>query len=321
MTTLISIIISAYNNRQYLERCIKSAIGQTYQNLEIIIVDDGSTDGSAEICDSFASKDYRIKVIHQKNQGLSVARNTGVKHSTGKYLTFVDGDDFIYPECIEYLNSLIGSTKMSICAQQEISLNGKKINHGKNYRKTTFDTAACFQSMLQEEGFNLSSCGKLYHRNLFKSISFPVGHIHEDVGTTYQLVAQCPQISYGPRALYAYCKNNNSITTKSFSKKKLDLIIFTDKMCDFIDKKYPQLINYTRRRRMQARFSILRQLVVTPNPPKQLLNQTIKYLKDHRAWILKNPNATKRDILAMRLLILGKTSFKYGWQIYSKFRK
>lgn len=337
---LISVIIPVYNVAKVLERCVESVRAQIYPNLEIILIDDGSTDMSGTFCEVFAKKDPRVKVIHQSNQGLSAARNAGLKLATGKWITFVDSDDTIRPDMIDVLHRLCytNRTKMSICGFYEVKQDGA----GQIPAKTTptekvLTTMQCLRAMLCEEGFSMSAWGKLYARELFDLVSFPEHRLYEDVGTTYKLVLQCDEIAVTSAREYNYYQNTDSITQQSFTLRKMDLLDLTDQMCDEIlqwgkkqsgeDQKL--LRNLTKKRRMHARFSILRQIVMLDSNQQNVdatslghaEQNVVKYLRQHKNDIFKNPLATRRDKLAMRSLQLGLPVFKFAWQKYAEKHK
>ena len=313
-TPLITIIIPVYNIKKYLHDCIESILSQTYQNLEIILVDDGSTDGSEKFVDDYAKSDKRIKVVHQKNMGLSGARNTGLKHTTGKYVTFVDSDDRIEPSMIESLfNALTEShADVSICSFKEIYPNGKIKDFSHNYPKQVFTTEQALANMLQENGFMISTTMKLFPTNYFKGIKFPVDKLHEDVGTTYKLIMKAKKIVFIPNEYYVYVHHNNSIINQTFDERKFDLIKLTDQMCDDIDQYYPDLKNVTNERRMRARFSILRQIPLNHLKTKEVIN----YLKGHQEFITNNPKATKTDKFALRLALINPKLFQITYKLF-----
>ena len=324
-TPLISIIIPVYNVRPYLDACFNSLKKQNYPKLEFIIIDDGSTDGSGIFCDNFAKLDPRAKVFHQENRGLSGARNCGLREAKGEYITFLDADDALAPDCIQYLFALISKykTKMSICAIKEITAKNHKKDYGASYIEEPLNTAEALNRMLLEKGFNVSAYAKMYHKNLWQGITFPEGLLHEDLGTTYKLIKKCPQIAYGPKAKYIYKKRGNSISSNGFNMQKLSIIALTDQMCDNLEPDFPYLLNTIRLRRVHARFSVLRQILQVNNPSAEVEKATqeiINYIKSHQKYITKNPVAGKRDKLALRALLLGKNIFKFTWQAYEFFR-
>ena len=317
---LISVIVPIYNIKKYIADCVESIIEQSYENLEIMLVDDGSHDGSEKICDEYAKIDKRIRVIHKENGGLSDARNVGIDLAHGEYVTFVDGDDALENTAVEYLYDLIDKfdADMSICSFSIVKK--KKINVGKKYQEVRLNTDECLEKMLMEEGFNVTAWGKLYPRSFFKNIQFPVGKLHEDVGTTYKLIMQSKVIAYGPNPEYLYYQRKNSIVRSEFKLEKISLIHFTDQMCDEIDSKYPNLKNVTNRRRMRARIAILAR-VLNNKDFSETEAALITYLKKNKDMILKNPKATVQDKIAIRSLLLGKYVFMLFWKGYELFFK
>lgn len=342
---LISIIVPVYNVKSYLPACLDSLKKQTYSNLEILLVDDGSTDNSDTLLKAFASVDKRARVIKKKNGGLSSARNTGLDRAKGKYIFFLDSDDYLENDAIEYLFKLIekSGSLISICSHFEKSQKGDLKNfNNKEYKTEKLSIETALKRMLDEQGFMMSAWGKLYSAKLFEhkrlknfsgelpEIRFPENMLHEDVGTTYKIFLRTLKydkkatIAFGSRPKYVYNIRNSSITNRGFNNKKLELIVQTDKMCDEIDRAFPNLKNTTNLRRMHARFSILRQVIQKTHKTekdKKLENSLVYYIREHASWIWKNPESTKRDKLALASLSCGKTAFKLSWSIYSRFFK
>ena len=321
----ISIIIPVYNVKKYLVACLGSVLAQNYEDFEVIIIDDGSTDGSSEICDRYAKRHKNISVKHQKNHGLSHARNEGIKRATGEYIMFLDSDDEITPDCLTYLYNLNRRyrTKLSISPINEVYHSHIK-NQGAGYKEKVLDTKECLARMLNEEGFTLVAYAKLYHKDLLKDVRFPEGLIHEDVATTYKLIMKCKKIAYGNQPKYNYYIHKDSITNQKFSQEKMPLIGITDAMCDDIDFVFPDLKDITDLRRVHSRFSILRQMTQAKNltPAQQEAKKSIiHYLKTHRHVVLANSQSTFRDRLAMQALLIGEPFFKFAWKCYEFFAK
>ena len=323
MNDLISIIIPVYNVEKYLSNCIDSVIKQTYKNIEILLINDGSTDTSEEICNKYKIKDERIIVLNKKNGGLSDARNVGIKNARGKYITFIDSDDDIDMEYVEYLYSLLCkyNVDMSIAAYSVVSKN-KIINIGEGYKEEVFDTSECLDRLLCEKGFTVSSCAKMYDKTLFENVEYPKGKLCEDNGTTYKLIMKCKKVAYGNKSIYNYYKRENSIMTSKFNMKKLDLIELSDKMCDDIESVYPELKPSTDKKRVTSRFSILRQILGEKLNQEQtiVVKQLEDYLKTRKCQILKNSKIDKRDKIALISLMFGDKFFVFAWKIYTKLK-
>lgn len=228
-TPLISVIVPVYNVEPYLRRCVDSILRQTYRNLEILLVDDGSTDRSGTICDACAQQDTRVKVIHQKNQGQAAARNHGIDQAKGEYLSFVDSDDFIEERMLETLCrdaaeagvmlAAAGFRKVSdaVASSAPTEGIGPEIMSGKE----------AIDSLLLSEEIGDFPWNKLYDRGLFDGIRYPEGYIFEDLGTTYRLVERCPRISFRREALYNYYQRADSTLNQTkkmrFYENKFDM--------------------------------------------------------------------------------------------------
>lgn len=213
---LISVIIPVYNVEPYLRRCLDSVVSQTYKNLEIILVDDGSPDRSPEICDEYAEKDLRIKVIHKKNGGQAEARNKGIDTAAGEYITFVDADDYISTSYVDdlYYSIVRFSVKFAAC-QLDCFTEVKDVLQSKSSSgccKISKKQALEYYCALGEKKSTpfLAACCKLYHRSLFKTLRFPVGCIYEDSLLNYKLIDLVDDIAYVKKPLYHYFMRNDS---------------------------------------------------------------------------------------------------------------
>ena len=221
---LISVVVPIYNVEQYLERCIDSILHQTYEHLEIILVDDGSPDNSGAICDSYLSMDQRIKVIHKRNGGLSDARNAGLEMASGEFITFIDSDDTIMPEMIEKLYERIDTDRsdMAFCGYRQVSQNGDILSEVFLPDNVLTGFEALKVSYENEGVLYTIACNKLYRKHLFQDIRFPIGKYHEDEFTTYLIIDQCSRISILREPLYIYVCRDNSIMQEPYSIKRLD---------------------------------------------------------------------------------------------------
>ena len=237
----ISVIVPIYKVEQYLTRCVDSILGQTYQNLEVILVDDGSPDRCGEICDEYQSKDSRVRVIHKENGGLSSARNAGLDIATGEYVGFIDSDDRIDPEMYETMVSRMQADHARIVCCGRYDVYGEKTVVGLCPTESkVLDAAGYFSVLFAAKETDVSACDKLYQRELFENIRYPVGEINEDAAVICPLVHSAQTIAMLDRPMYYYYHRENSITT-SFSEKQLIISKHAREMADFVKERYPAL--------------------------------------------------------------------------------
>jgi len=322
---LISVIIPAYNVSSYIEKCIGTVIGQDFQNFEVLLVDDGSTDNTSTLCDHFAQKDPRINVYHKKNGGLSDARNYGIDRAHGEFLTFVDSDDYLALDYLSYLKYLIDKApgcKLAICSLYDVYSANKKVVDNGNGQEMVLSPETCLKMMCYHNLVDTCAYAKLYHRSLFNRIRYPKGKLFEDIGTTYQLIEQCNQISCGFQPKYYYVLRPGSIVNSSYSPNKLDLLEMTDQMATEISARYPSLESATLRRRVYSRFSTLNQMLDVKDRNAVIEREKIiKFIYDHQRAVMSDPLAPRRDKVAIRLLQLGFPIYRFFWKEYRKIKK
>lgn len=223
-TALISVIVPVYQVADYLEECVDSLLGQTYKNTEIILVDDGSTDGSERLCDAYAEKDKRVRVVHQENGGLSCARNSGLRLAEGAYIAFVDSDDAVEEVFLETLYRLLENYQADIAACSFYK--GEKGKENRSERGREYSIAS--EKMLQEwhgrrKKLETVVWNKLYKRSVFgegaERIMFPEGRIHEDTYVSHLYVSRAKRIAVTTRKLYFYRVRKESITGKQLTEE------------------------------------------------------------------------------------------------------
>lgn len=225
---MIDIIIPVYNVSQYLKKCLDSVLGQTYKDIHIIIVDDGSTDGCASICDTYDNYS-NVTVIHQKNAGLSAARNTGLSISNSEYVMFVDSDDWIEPNTVERLYTLVKNNNCDIsCCRFIFEYGNKSVCTSPQKGKIVIYTPEkALYELFSKRSIGFAAWGKLYKRELFNDIEFPSGKIHEDIPTTPKLFLRCNHIITTDEALFHYRQQNGSLSRDSYKSSHKDLYIFS----------------------------------------------------------------------------------------------
>ena len=255
---LVSIIVPVYNVEEYLGRCVDSILGQTYKNLEVILVDDGATDSSGQICDGYAQRDSRVKVIHKENGGLSSARNAGIDVAAGAFLEFVDSDDWIEPDAVENL------LQQALAHQVELVVGGRWDVRAETGEKTqglcpVKNEVISGQELVGRiflwDNCDSSACDKLFARRLFRQIRFPLGKVCEDVPIMYLIVLDAGRVAMLDRPIYNYFHRRGSITTtKTISEKTFHFSEHTADVLSYIQKNCPEI-------EPQARYLRIRSLV------------------------------------------------------------
>lgn len=242
---LISVIVPIYKVEKYLAKCVDSITNQTYKNLEIILVDDGSPDNCPALCDNLAKTDKRIKVIHKTNGGLSDARNVGIENSTGELITFVDSDDYLNLNFIEtlYNNMIQTNSNISICSYQDVYENDKiDISANQHTQPEVFSSSSIMDQLYNKHHVEfVTAWAKLYEKKLFNSIKYPVGKINEDEFVCHHILSLCNKVCYTDAKYYYYLQRKNSIMHQKYSKKNLDVFeAFYDRFV-FFKQNYPNL--------------------------------------------------------------------------------
>lgn len=221
---LISVIVPIYKVEPYLDRCVRSIVEQTYQNLEIILVDDGSPDQCPIICDEWAMKDSRIQVIHKENGGLSDARNAGLAVATGDLISFIDSDDWIEPDFLEALYAALTATKAQIaeCAVAYVDEAGGELRRRAAAPLPPMGKMEALRRLIQEDGIYQTVWNKLYRREVVDGILFEKGKHHEDDFWTYQIFDRIEKLAVVDKPLYNYLQRSGSIIGAGYTVKRLD---------------------------------------------------------------------------------------------------
>lgn len=312
MDDLISVIVPIYKVEEYLKKCVDSIINQTYKNLEIILVDDGSPDNCGKICDFYSIKDHRIRVIHKKNGGLSAARNVALDVASGAYITFIDSDDYIEENYISYLYNLAkkNNADISICEYLYITEEDKVINHPRNDGKIiVMDQEKALYELLNSKLYSNSAWGKLYKKECFSGVRYPCGKLYEDVPTTYKTFLKCEKIVYGAKALYYYLYRESAISKQSFSKERLDAVFFAEKMTAEIVKSYPCLRKIADCRLFDSYVAIM--ALVNRNDNFWVFVLMKKKIKEKRKGVLMYSASGKKRKFLAGCSFLGMNLLKY----------
>lgn len=245
---MISVVVPVYNVTQYLPDCMNSIFAQNVADMEVILVDDGSTDNSGALCNQYTKKYGNVKVIHQKNAGLSAARNTGIEAAKGEFITFVDSDDMLEDGFISTALELAKTYQADFIAFSHVRCKAETqwpmicLSQSEDYKPRVYDERVQkMQKFLIGTEIGTTAWAKVYRRELFETIRYPVGKYHEDVFTTYKVVDKAHRIVTTSQVGYLYRKSPNSITTSGFSMKRLDSVEGKLQQLAFIQKNYPDL--------------------------------------------------------------------------------
>lgn len=274
---VISIIVPIYNTEKYLNECVDSIINQTYKNIEIILVNDGSTDNCLKICDEYAQKDKRVKVIHKENGGLSSARNSGLDILTGKYVCFIDSDDYVATTFVYDMFNLITKYNADIVQckytnQSFVKLNNEEILDSEQ-------AILCLNNIDTHRTFVIA-CNKMYDVKLFDNVRFPIGKISEDAYTTYILFDKLEKMVVSESALYYYRTTPNSITNRKFSTKRYDAILAYEKEIEYFK-------NINKNLQYESALSLYQHML------KKYYILTYKFIENNK---LKNLNFLKNKL-------------------------
>lgn len=263
----ISVIIPCYNVELYLERCVASVVSQTYRELEIILVDDGSTDATGELCDSLAQKDTRIKVVHKENGGLSDARNAGIDVAQGDFYSFIDGDDYLEADAYEAMISEMKNEDVSLVSAGMIveNINGNKHVNMSRERLILNKEEALLNLLSSVRTIGQSSCNKLFRKQLFQELRYKKGIINEDMELLPKILDICHLVVLLNKPVYHYVRRSGSITESEFSIWKYQGIRNAYDTLDLCKRKYPQLASYGHYYVMDSLFKIYHELRSSSN--------------------------------------------------------
>ncbi|MGN1277739.1 MAG: glycosyltransferase family 2 protein [Floccifex sp.] len=304
---LISIVIPIYKVENYIRRCVDSVIGQSYKEIEVWLVDDGSPDECGKICDMYAATDDRIHVIHKCNGGLSDARNAAIPKCSGEYITFVDSDDWISIYYIENLVKAIikNDSDLAISWFENIFDNSNIKNRPNNtlIGYTCINSMECLEKMLYQDGVETSAWGKLYKAEIIKDLRYPVNKIYEDIPVTYECIKRAHNIALICNVDYYYFQRKDSIQNDLFSEKKLDGIVHCKSLMESVKNDFPELFKAACCRYFSVTCNILFQIQDKSHEDikKELWNEIVKY----RNIILFNRRARKKARIAAAISYMG----------------
>ena len=303
MNTLVSIIVPCYKVEQYLPECIESILQQTYKNLEIWLVNDGSPDHCGEICDDYAQKDCRIKVVHKSNGGLSDARNVAIDRATGEWITFIDSDDYVSPDYIEtlYGNAIDNNCKCSVV--QPVSFyDGKEPIPNIKGEVEILTAQEAVEAMFYQTKLDTSAWNKLYHRSLFETgIRYPKGLLFEDNPTTFRLMALCENVAISQKRLYYYRLRSESIEGSDFTSVKLDQGLQIIKMMENYPEITTPIINSLHCKQLSLAMHFIMKMPFSYSRKNELWG----YVTQYRLKVMLDGKARNKTRIACLLSYMG----------------
>ena len=304
---LISIIIPVYNTETYIGACLDSVLEQTYQYIEVIVINDGSTDFSQKIIDKYAEKDPRVKSYIFPHEGLSVARNHGLSVATGDYLAFVDADDLLYPDALKLLLKIIKGEEADIvegkiCKGDFLSCSVKI----KNPYLKIFNAEAAIEDLLYQKNLSSSMCGKIFRKELFNNFSFEKNILYEDLNLIYRIYENCNKIIYINIPVYFYRNREGSIIN-TWKTERLDVLKVTEKIEDYIAQTYPDIRHAATDRRLSANFNMF--ALCENHGEKDQAKKCWNIIKEKRRNSLFNPKVRIKNKGAIIVSYLGRHLF------------
>lgn len=300
---LISVIVPIYNTVEYLPRCVNSIRRQTYRNLEIILVDDGSTDNSGAMAEKFALEDKRVKVFHKENGGSSSARNFGIEKASGDFIGFVDSDDFVEPKMYERLlvTALSENLWMVQCSRDEIDEQGNLMENVciPPEKPELLEDEKFMRELLLHRG-DCSFCTKLTKASLLKEHHFPEGELNEDFRLLTELLVEIPAVMVLPQqdyhVFYRYGSNTRTRKKDEFPRVFTDIVNNADRVEKLVAEKYPALLSEAQRFALFQRLDYMLHIPIPMmNRDNEFYCRVCGYLKKHKKEIRTNPYLTKKN--------------------------
>lgn len=320
---LVSVIVPVYNVEQYINQCVESILGQSLDDYEVLLIDDGSTDGSGNICDSWAESDPRVRVFHKRNGGLSDARNYGIDRAAGEFLSFVDSDDYVGPRYLESLCSAMRGhegCRMSACAHYVVSDRGERVDALAPSDPAVLDREEAFRSVLYHGFVNVSAWAKLYHRTLFDGLRFPVGRLYEDTYVFGSLLNRTERFAFSNYPGYYYVKRSGSIVSGGYRESRLEYLESVDRLVEQARHCSGALERGCLRRRAHARLSVLRYMRDCGPAEREIRNRLRLEILVNKRQLLGDSSLPIRDRTAICLLSLGFAPFYFCWDVYGLLR-
>lgn len=324
-TPLLSVIVPVYNVEAYVARCVESILNQTYKNLEVILVDDGATDASGAICDTFAAQDPRVRVIHKENGGLSSARNAGLETATGEYITFVDSDDWIEGDALEKLLAAALEHQVELVVGGRYDVDGKTGEKRLGLcprRQEVISGEELVGRIFLWDNCDSSACDKLFARRLFREVRFPMGKVCEDVPVMYRIVLDAGRAALLDKPVYNYFHRPGSISNSTLSEKTFHFSQHTAEIYPYIKKHHPAIEPQARFLRVRGLVYSVQSLDLASIEDRRNFRAEGKTsrreLRKHLPFVWKYPAFSRRKRIENTMMAFGL--YRIFRQVYHKIR-
>ena len=313
---MISIIVPVYKVEKYIRRCVDSILSQTYQNTEVLLIDDGSPDSSGDICDEYAEKDIRVRVFHKENGGVSSARNLGLKEAKGDYIGFVDADDYISPNMYDTLIRVIEKEKsdIAICGYQKENDNGSFEPYHKEKINCLFSKEEMISNLLTNKFYSCSACIMLFNNETIKGLAFDERRKHnEDLLYIYEAMKRAESAAYTAEPYYYYCTNEGSASLSAFSDQTMDIVYISEYILQDIKNYMPQLYSLERREFMRNNITCAKLAVNSGYDNSVNLKHIQRNIRRNILWYLFSSAALGYKYNALLVSI--------NWRLFSKLSR
>ena len=323
----ISVIVPIYNVEKYLERCLESIVHQSYKNLEIILVNDGSKDNSLMICEEYKKQDERIIIINKKNGGASSARNEGLKIATGDYISFIDSDDYIEEDMYEILvrNLIENDADISVSGVKDIIEN---IDGSQTIIKDTFNGERILETVNSIEAMRKYFLGswapwdKIYKREIHKDLFFPEGEINEDEAIVLEVLKKAKKIVYDNKSFYNYIKRDSSVTASCFNERKMDWYKNCKKNLEIVENEFIELREVAEKRLLSSILWSFNGMIDQNLDLREYKKQMLKDVKSLRKIFKSNRYITKKQKVWIEVLNLCSSEKNMKiYEVLYKFNK
>lgn len=302
----VSVIIPAYNAQSYLAECLDSVVAQTFDDIEIIVVDDGSTDATAEIARSYAARDPRIRLLQKPNGGVSDARNYGIDNSTGLYICFLDADDCLYPYTVDLLLSGLKNNDCKLSIGRIGYENGIKFDGHSEWLVYGWKNAVA--NLLYQDGtIECSPCASLYARELFLKLRFKKGIRYEDLDLTYRLIENANKVAFTNEVVYYYRPNPMGFIN-TFTPARFDVLDVTRRIEEYMTERHPELLAAARDRRLSANFNMFGLISACDSEGryKAKADECYELIKTYRRESLLNPHVRLKNKIGIAVSYFGR---------------